>query len=521
MRPVALRHHGLSFLPEFFAGTGDGRPERPLSRFQALLLLTMLVPPVVLPLYLDRVVYADATFHQHLAHSLIEGFCGLMALVVFYILHQEYLITGTRRLRWMAYGFLVLGVLDLFHALSGDDSNLFVWLRATAAFGGALFLALSLRQSGTDPIHSSSDATNARMRAGLVALGAVIFGLVSFLVEPWIPEMAVDGRFSFLALAVNGTAGAMYFMVGFSFLRGFRRNRENVLLVLAVAMFLFAESEVLVFFSHLWDVAWWAWHVIRTVIFAGILVGIAHEFTENVRELQESHASLLESEKLASLGEMAAGIAHEIRNPIGTLTNSVGLLREAQLSPEETGELLDILEKEVNRLNHIVSDTLAFAHPRSDRYRPLRIEAVVEEALHRLEHRHPGVRVERTFAPTLPPVFGDAVQLHGVVWNVVDNAISAMDGRGTLRVSAAAADPFVELAVEDTGRGIPEEVRAQLFKPFFSTKPGGTGLGLSIVKRIVTRHGGEVKVQSEVGRGTRVTISLPATEHLAAMNITA
>lgn len=127
MSTTPSTHHGLSFLPQLFeTGAEPGARLRPLSWQHYLILAALLIPPVALPLYLSSTVFASRFFHEHAAHAVLEGFCALMSLVVFYVLHQEYVLTGTRRLRMIAYGFLAMGILDLLHAASEPGSTIFV-----------------------------------------------------------------------------------------------------------------------------------------------------------------------------------------------------------------------------------------------------------------------------------------------------------------------------------------------------------------------------------------------------------
>jgi signal transduction histidine kinase len=509
MRSDALPRHGLSFLPNIFRRSNQDAPPTPLGWRYRILLVGVLLPPLALAVYLGFVAFPGRTWHEHVAHALVEGFCALNSLVLFYVLQQEYLLSGNRRLKVMALSFLAMGILDFFHLAAPHGSDLFVWYRSTAGLFGSLFLFASLW------VHSRPDPANgvperqAWLEAATAALALIVFGLLCMQFQSWLPAMQTEAGFSPIAIALNIAASALFFTTGASLLAEFRRSGEWILFVFALGMLLFTESQAMFPFSALWDASWWAWHGIRTLIFIGILLGLTYEYAQGFRELQTSHKSLVEFERLASLGEMAAFMAHEIRNPLGIVTNSFSLLRDPRLSSEEHSEILDILDQAVNRLNHIVSDTLNFAHPRARQHQPVVLEALVRQTLAPFHTLQKNVEITLQFDPELPPVMGDPDQLQQVVWNLTDNAVAAMERRGRLLIRGYREPEAVVLGIEDSGPGIPEEIRDRVLRPFFSTKPNGMGLGLSIVQRIVSAHDGTLEFDSRVGKGTRVTVRLP------------
>ncbi len=236
-----------------------------------------------------------------------------------------------------------------------------------------------------------------------------------------------------------------------------------------------------------------------------------------VRELEER---LQRSDRLAALGVLAAGVAHEVRNPL------VGVRAAAQLMEREPGfppslqEFTGIIIREVDRLNRIVDGLLAVAGHRPLRLRPCNVNRIVDEAL-RLEEsglQAAGVAVTRRYDPEVPSVAGDADRLLQVFLNLIRNGAEAMAGRGG---ELAVRTRFERLApqcggraaavveIGDRGAGIPPEVQQQLFNPFFTTKDGGTGLGLPISLRIVEEHGGAIEVQSQMGQGSTFRVLLP------------
>ena len=230
-------------------------------------------------------------------------------------------------------------------------------------------------------------------------------------------------------------------------------------------------------------------------------------------ESERLHARLREAERLATAGELAAGMAHEIRNPLSAILNATALLAdESELTADERAGTLAALRTEARRLNRILSDFLKFARPQAARVAPGDVRDVLEHVSGLIRDDRPRVgRVDVKVAvdPALPRFDFDRDQLIQVVWNLAINGVEAMNGRGRLSLEGSRQNGHVALAVTDTGHGIPAERRQQVFEPFYSGKPNGTGLGLTIAERIVAAHGGRIEIDSEPGRGTRVTLLFP------------
>jgi signal transduction histidine kinase len=230
-------------------------------------------------------------------------------------------------------------------------------------------------------------------------------------------------------------------------------------------------------------------------------------------ESERLHARLREAERLATAGELAAGMAHEIRNPLAAIVNATALLTdETGLTTDERAATLAAIQTEARRLNRILSDFLHFARPQQIRRAPADLRDVVEHVtgLIRDDHsRAPRVDVKVALDPSVPRFACDRDQVTQVLWNVALNGVEAMNGRGRLSLEMARRNGDVALAVSDTGPGIPRERLARVFEPFYSGKDNGSGLGLTIAERIVAAHGGRIEIDSEPGRGTRVTLLFP------------
>ena len=237
------------------------------------------------------------------------------------------------------------------------------------------------------------------------------------------------------------------------------------------------------------------------------------ELVTDVTERERLQARLTEAERLAAAGELAAGVAHEIRNPLAAIVNATTLLGvEETLTGEERAHTLGVVKKEARRLNRILSDFLLFARPREPKrlvgdIREVvgHVAALVREDPNRASDVALSVRVD----PDVPGFVFDADQITQVVWNIALNGVEAMDGRGKLGIDVALKGAQVAIAISDTGRGLPAEDQRRVFDPFYSKKPAGTGLGLTIARRIVTTHGGRIEIESAPGRGACFTILLP------------
>jgi len=229
-----------------------------------------------------------------------------------------------------------------------------------------------------------------------------------------------------------------------------------------------------------------------------------------VRRLEEEIAR---SRRLASLGNLAAGVAHEIRNPLSSIKGFATWFRERYRNNPEDRETADVMIREVDRLNRVITQLLEFARPLAMNRVPTLLSAVIRHALKMVEGeaRNKAIALETDLPAEIgeSPIPLDADRMTQVFLNLYQNALAAMEAGGTLRVSLARRDErTVRITIADTGSGIPKEDLPRVFDPYFTTRSSGTGLGLAIVHKIVEAHGGEVRLESEPGQGTMVTILL-------------
>jgi PAS domain S-box-containing protein len=233
---------------------------------------------------------------------------------------------------------------------------------------------------------------------------------------------------------------------------------------------------------------------------------------ERTRKLREAQEQLIRQERLAALGQLAGGVGHELRNPLGAIKNAVYFLHMA-LAPQapdpEVQETLEILEQEVARSERITGELLDFARARPPSRQEADLNQIVQETLSRIEIPL-GVEVVTRLAADLPRILADPGQLDQVFDNLIHNAVQAMPEGGRLTMSTRReSEGWVAASIVDTGVGIPRENREKIFEPLFTTRAKGIGLGLAIVQTLVEGHGGTIEVGSEVGEGTTFTIRLP------------
>lgn len=237
----------------------------------------------------------------------------------------------------------------------------------------------------------------------------------------------------------------------------------------------------------------------------------AQKLSEVYSQLQASFEQLRLADRLSALGELSAGLAHEIRNPLGSIEGAVRILRRRDLAEETRLEFGKMAEDEVNRLKGMLNHFLQFARPRVPKRRPERVTDLCG-AVGRLSAetaKMTGVRLRLDLPPNLPLVPLDAEQMTQLLLDLVLNAIQAMPEGGEIVLEALKQDDSVVLQVRDEGVGIAPENLERIFDPFFTTRPTGTGLGLSIAHQIATQHGGHIEVRKNTERGMTFSVILP------------
>jgi len=247
-------------------------------------------------------------------------------------------------------------------------------------------------------------------------------------------------------------------------------------------------------------------------------IGFFHDLRETLRmkeALEKTQIQLLQSEKMASLGKLAAGVAHQLNNPLGGITLFAKLVLEEYALEDGAREDLQRILKDAQRCRDTVKELLEFARQTRQEMGPQDINQAISRTLFLLENQaiFQNIKIEKDLASSLPLVPADIQQLNHMFMNIILNAVEAMDGRGTLRLDThlSPGNDRVVIEISDTGPGIPKDVLSRIFEPFFTTKEAGkgTGLGLSLVYGIVENHGGSITAKSKPGEGTTLMIELP------------
>ncbi|HLZ19086.1 MAG TPA: ATP-binding protein, partial [Smithellaceae bacterium] len=228
----------------------------------------------------------------------------------------------------------------------------------------------------------------------------------------------------------------------------------------------------------------------------------------NVTDVRRMETEVAKSRHLNAIGSLAAGVAHEIRNPLSSIKGFAVYFKGRLAGNPEDEETADIMIAETERLNRVISQLIEFARPMELKKEPVALDELARQTLLLVaaDARNKSVATEVQAASNLPPAWADPDKIKQVLLNIYLNALAAMPEGGKLTVTFAAENDFLEISVSDTGEGIEEENLPRIYDPYFTSKPAGTGLGLAVVQKIMEAHGGSVKIESKVKAGTTVTL---------------
>jgi two-component system, NtrC family, sensor histidine kinase HydH len=229
------------------------------------------------------------------------------------------------------------------------------------------------------------------------------------------------------------------------------------------------------------------------------------------RELQDSFEQIKRADRLSAIGQLSASLAHEIRNPLGSIEGAANLLEQPSIPEEIRGKSLSVIRKEVQRLNRLLTGLLDFARPRPPEFRAVDLYAVIDSVIALVSHgaRMANIEIRKTTPAWLPSLECDPEQLKQVILNLTINAMQSMPEGGELELAVGADSGNVRISVRDQGPGIAPADLEKIFDPFYTTKMNGTGLGLSVALQIVNQHGGELTARPNGSRGMAFTVTLP------------
>lgn len=237
----------------------------------------------------------------------------------------------------------------------------------------------------------------------------------------------------------------------------------------------------------------------------------SEELAKANRKLQDSFEQIKRADRLSAIGQLAASLAHEIRNPLASIDGAANLIESPQTPDEIRKGSLAIIRKEIQRLNRLLTNLLDFARPRTPEFQTVDpgrlIDSIISLAGHSAEQKH--ITLRKDSPPSILPIECDPEQMKQVILNLAINAVQAMAGPGEVLISARSSGASVTISVRDQGPGVDPENLDKVFNPFFTTKEAGTGLGLSVVHQIVTQHGGVVNAMRNPGGGMTFSLVLP------------
>jgi PAS domain S-box-containing protein len=250
---------------------------------------------------------------------------------------------------------------------------------------------------------------------------------------------------------------------------------------------------------------------------SGKVIG-SSSVVKDVTSLRSLERQLADAEHLATLGELSAGLAHEIKNPLAGIKGAIDVIRDSLPSGDAHREILGDVLHEVNRIDKTVRDLLNYAKPRPPSHSSIELPSLVQRivAIARTAPKHPSVPISVRQLTPVPDFTGDEMQLEQVLMNLLLNAQNALSSGGRIEITLGCDEQskIVRIEVKDNGPGIPEEIRKKVFQPFFTTRTDGTGLGLATCLKNVQYHGGSIEVQSEVGHGTTFIVTVPLICHI-------
>ncbi len=234
---------------------------------------------------------------------------------------------------------------------------------------------------------------------------------------------------------------------------------------------------------------------------------------QDLTVIKEMEGQIEKNKRLAFVGEMAASLAHEIRNPLASISGPIQMLSKNISLDETDKKLMQIILRGKDRLEGFVKDFLLLARPKQSERKDINVEVIIDDLLESLRFSPEwceDIEVIKNLC-TQTGIYGNEAEIRQVIWNLILNAVQAMPEGGRLKIKTTDRKKYLEIRISDTGHGIEEKSQDRLFEPFYTTKKNGTGLGLAIVNRIVESHMGKISIESKPGKGTNCIVLLPIT----------
>lgn len=485
-------------------------------------------------------------------HSAVEAMGAIAAVIMAIFLFQRRKEEYGGKFFMVAMGFLGMGILDGFHAVARFGEG-FVLLHSLATFVGGFWFALTWLEG----LASDKDMDWKWVAPWIVVAGSIVVGLLGIFATESLAAMIQEGKFTATAIALNFMGGVLFVAASVRFLVDFHYSGKFVAYFLACLAILFGMAGINFQYSAPWNIEWWFWHMQRLLAYVVVLGWVIYEYQyvvveikakkeieainrelrkeivertraeAEIRKLNEEldvkvqekteqllavQEELVRKEKLAVLGQVAGSVGHELRNPLGVISNAVYFLQTVLSGADETiREYLNLIKDEVADSERIVSDLLDAVRTKPPHPETAGVQKLLEKTLGKCAIPS-SVKVRLDIPATLPLLRVDPQQIQQVFRNLISNGVEAMPEGGALEISAIEnrQDGTVTVSVRDCGSGITPEALPKLFQPLFTTKTHGIGLGLVVVKNLTQANGGTVKAESEAGKGTVFTITLPA-----------
>jgi len=478
-------------------------------------------------------------------HSVVETlglFAGLSGAILLLLQKHD---KQTSHYVGISAALVCMGLLDGFHA-AVPAGNAFVWLHSMAVLSGGFLFAIlwfTRHKAHTSKIH---------VMPVFAAVAATGIGTLTVLLPGIEPLMLREGIFTPWAVSINVLGGLLFIAGAIYFLVRNHSTQKKEDIFFAFFCSLNGFAGLFFWFSEVWNAQWWFWHVLRVLAYFILLghifiifrrtemelletrelnVGLEQKVAERTRALIEAQQELVRKEKLAILGQLSGSVGHELRNPLGVMSNAVYFLKMVLADADEiTKEYLEIIRKEIDNSLRIITDLLDFARTRPPQTKAVTVRELTDESLGRCAIPD-NVDLLTEIPDNLPLLRVDPLQMGQVLTNFITNAVQAMPKGGELRVAAqlvgtglapaqagcpqgAPLQDFIAIAISvtDTGEGITPENMKKLFQPLFTTKAKGIGLGLVLCRNLAEANGGRIEVESRIGEGTTFAVTLPIRE---------